>query len=98
MGLRRRFRQRGPLHAAAGTLLITASVVFSRDATSAYALLYLFPCVYVYSSSHMMPILHMGFAAINYAIAIAIISSMSGAPMVRQGRVLHHLVITVGRR
>jgi diguanylate cyclase (GGDEF)-like protein len=82
---------------AAGTLLITASVVFSRDATSAYALLYLFPCVYVYYFlTRADAVLHIAFAAINYAGAIAIISSMSGAPMVEPGSVLHHLVITVG--
>ncbi len=80
-----------------GTLLITASVIFSRDPTSAYALLYLFPCVYVYYFlTRFDAALHIAFAALNYLFAIVVIGGMSGAPDVESGSVFHHFVITVG--
>jgi diguanylate cyclase (GGDEF)-like protein len=82
---------------AAGTVLITLSVVFSRDPTSAYALLYLFPCVYVYYFlTRMDAVLHIAFAALNYGAAILIVGSLPNAPVIESGSILHHLVITVG--
>lgn len=82
---------------AFGTVLITVSVVFSRDPTSAYALLYLFPCVYVYYFlTRIDAVLHIAFAALNYLVAILIVGNMAGAPATDPGSVLHHLVITVG--
>jgi diguanylate cyclase (GGDEF)-like protein len=82
---------------AAGTLLVTASVILSRDPTSAYALLYLFPCVYVYYFlTRTDAILHITFAAINYVAAILIVERMPAAPAVASGSIFHHLVITVG--
>ena len=90
--------RRGPLHAGgSGRSLITVSVIFSRDPTSAYALLYLFPCVYVYYFlTRTDAVLHIAFAALNYLLAILVIGEMAGAPMVEPGSVLHHLVITIG--
>lgn len=80
-----------------GTLLITASVILSRDPTSAYALLYLFPCVYVYYFlTRVDAAFHIAFAAVNYLVAIVVIAQMSGAPDVDGGSVLHHFTITVG--
>jgi diguanylate cyclase (GGDEF)-like protein len=80
-----------------GTILITASVIFSRDPTSAYALLYLFPCVYVYYFlTRGDAALHIAFAAVNYLAAIVVIQGMAGAPDVDGGSIFHHLVITVG--
>jgi diguanylate cyclase (GGDEF)-like protein/putative nucleotidyltransferase with HDIG domain len=82
---------------AAGTLLITASVILSRDPTSAYALLYLFPCVYVYYFlTRIDAAFHIAFAAVNYLFAVLYISQMPGAPDVANGSVLHHFVITIG--
>lgn len=82
---------------AFGTILITASVIFSRDPTSAYALLYLFPCVYAYyflnrfdSAAHIL------FASVNYGAAVAVISTVPGAAETDSGSVLHHIVITIG--
>ncbi len=81
----------------AGTLLITASVIFSRDPTSAYTLLYLFPCVYAYYFLNKTDAaLHIAFAALNYGAAILFINSMADAPELPSGSVLHHFVITVG--
>jgi diguanylate cyclase (GGDEF)-like protein len=82
---------------AFGTLLITVAVIFTRDATSAYALLYLFPCVYAYYFLKTLDAgLHIAFAAVNYAVAIMVVGWMSGAADVTSGSVIHHLVITVG--
>jgi diguanylate cyclase (GGDEF)-like protein/putative nucleotidyltransferase with HDIG domain len=82
---------------AAGTLLITASVILSRDPTSAYALLYLFPCVYVYYFlTRTDAAFHIAFAAVNYLAAIIVITQMPGAPDVESGSVLHHFTITIG--
>lgn len=82
---------------AAGTVLITVSVIFSRDPTSAYALLYLFPCVYVYYFlTRLDAAFHIAFAALNYIVAIVVINNLTDAPAVPGGSVVHHLVITVG--
>lgn len=83
---------------AFGTLLISASIVFSADATSAYAILYLWVGLYAF---YFLPrrdgALHIAFVAINYAVVIALTGTGSLAVGASAGtNQVHHFVITVG--
>jgi diguanylate cyclase (GGDEF)-like protein len=85
-----------PYMTAIGSMAVTLSVIFSRDATSAYALLYIFPGVYAfYFLSRRDATLNIAFAALNYALAIWYLSTVSSSPTTA-GSVGHHFVITVG--
>ncbi len=82
---------------AVGTIAISLAVVLSRDPTSAYALLYLLPGVYAYYFLQTRDaVLHILFAIVNYAAAIAILGAMPDSTIVTSGSVVHHFVITVG--
>ena len=83
---------------AVGTIAITLAVIVSRDPTSAYALLYAFPAVYSYYFLQQRDaLLHMIFAGINYAAAIAFLTLFDGGSTeVGTGSIVHHYVITVG--
>src|SRR6185436_7836354 len=59
---------------AFGTILISASVILSNDATSAYALLYSWPALYgFYFLSRWDAVFQIAFAALCYAGAIAVL-------------------------
>lgn len=82
---------------AIGTLAVTLAVIFSRDPTSAYALLYVFICVYAYYFMRARDALfHVLFAVVNYAAAIAVLGALDGAIVVSSGSIVHHYVITIG--
>jgi diguanylate cyclase (GGDEF)-like protein/putative nucleotidyltransferase with HDIG domain len=82
---------------AIGTFMVSLSVIFSRDPTSAYAMLYLFPPLYAY---YFLPrvdaVLHIAFAALNYAGAVALISALEAGTRAEAGAIFHHFVITIG--
>ncbi len=81
---------------AIGTLAVSAAVVFSRDPTSAYALLYLFPGIYAYYFLRPRDAFwHILFAIFNYAAVIPLVGAMSSAE-VSGGSLVHHFVITIG--
>ncbi|HKJ35578.1 MAG TPA: HD domain-containing phosphohydrolase [Solirubrobacterales bacterium] len=82
---------------ALGSMAVTIAVIFSRDPTSAYALLYLFPGVYSYYFLHLRDALfHIVFAAANYAFAILYIGLLDSAAATASGSIVHHFVVTVG--
>jgi diguanylate cyclase (GGDEF)-like protein len=82
---------------ALGTIAVTLAVIFSRDPTSAYALLYLIPGVYSYYFLQLRDALfHILFAVANYAFAILYLGLTDGATTTASGSILHHFVITVG--
>jgi diguanylate cyclase (GGDEF)-like protein/putative nucleotidyltransferase with HDIG domain len=82
-----------------GTLVGTACVIFSGDATSAFAIFYLWMALFAfYFLSWRDAAAHVALAALGYAIAIAIV----GRPTAPQGgdvassELIHHFVITAG--
>lgn len=83
---------------ASGTILITVAVILSRDSTSAYALLYLFPAIYAYYFLRRLDaVMHIVLAIAMYGVAIAVISMLpepENAPV--SGSIFHHFVITAG--
>ncbi len=85
------------LSPALGPVAITAAVVLSRDPTSAYALLYLFPAVYAfYFLDQRDAFWHIVWTVANYAAAIAILEVVPGSTSVAAGSTAHHFVITIG--
>jgi diguanylate cyclase (GGDEF)-like protein/putative nucleotidyltransferase with HDIG domain len=83
---------------AVGTLIGTLCIVFSGDATSAYAMFYLWVGFFAFHFlSRKDAILHIGFAGGCYAVAIALTASPEGAAGdSTYGNLIHHFVITVG--
>lgn len=80
-----------------GTLACTLAVILSRDATSAYALLFLFPGVYAYYFlAPREAAANIAFAIANYAAAIGVLESLADATLVSEQSVIHHFVVTVG--
>jgi diguanylate cyclase (GGDEF)-like protein/putative nucleotidyltransferase with HDIG domain len=80
---------------AGATLMTTFAVYFSGDATSGYALFYIWVALYVFyfPVSRLDAVLNVVWAGANYAVAIAITPA---APEGMGNAVLHHFVITAG--
>lgn len=82
---------------AIGTAAVTVAVIFSRDPTSAYALLYLFPGIFAYYfMQHRDALYNIVFAVVNYALAIVYLTQLDGFEAASSGSIVHHFVITVG--
>jgi diguanylate cyclase (GGDEF)-like protein/putative nucleotidyltransferase with HDIG domain len=80
---------------AVGTMIGTLCIIFSGDATSAYAMFYLWVGFFAFHFlSRQDAILHIAFAAGSYAVAIAVTGSPAGEST--SGNLIHHFVITVG--
>jgi diguanylate cyclase (GGDEF)-like protein/putative nucleotidyltransferase with HDIG domain len=84
---------------ATGTVIGTLCVIFSGDATSAFAILYVWVALFAfYFLSWRDAAVHVLLAALGYAIAIAIV----GRPTTPQGpdsassELIHHFLITAG--
>jgi diguanylate cyclase (GGDEF)-like protein/putative nucleotidyltransferase with HDIG domain len=84
---------------ATGTVIGTLCVIFSGDATSAFAIFYLWVALFAfYFLSWRDAAAHVVLAAVGYSIAIAVV----GRPTALQGsevassELIHHFVITAG--
>ena len=80
---------------AAATLMTSFAVYFSGDATSGYALFYVWVGLYVFyfPISHRDAAINVLWALLNYAVIVAITPT---DPAGTGPTVVHHLVITVG--
>jgi diguanylate cyclase (GGDEF)-like protein len=79
----------------AATVLTTLAIVFAGDATSAYAMLYLWVGLYAfYFASRQLAAIHVAFAVVSYTAVILLIGAPSGeaAP----GGELHYLAVASG--
>lgn len=82
---------------ALGMISVSFAVLFSRDATSAYAMLYVFPGVLAYYLLRPLDAAaHVIFAVVNYGVVIAVLSRFEGADAVASGSLVHHFAVTVG--
>lgn len=80
-----------------GTLACSLAVILSRDATSAYTLLFIFPGVYAfYFLKPKEAAANIAFAILNYALAIGVLEGLTAATLVSEQSVIHHFVVTVG--
>ena len=76
------------------TVLTTLSIIFTGDATSAYAMFYLWVGLYAfYFLSRTEAAIQIGFAIASYAAAVAIVSGPEATP---KNSELHHLVVLTG--
>ena len=80
-----------------GVIQTTAALVFSGDPLGAYALFYLWPCLYAfYFLSSLNSAMTVGLVAVCYGAAILLMNSpvTSGAPS--SGDLTHQFFVTVG--
>ncbi len=79
---------------AGGTLLVSANVVLTGDATSAFALFYLWVAIYsFYFLSRREAALQIGFAVANYLFVVAAIGEPSSVPVHAE---MAHVTILIG--
>ena len=74
--------------------MTSLAIAFTHDATSAYALFYLWPSLYAfYFLTRLEVAMTIAFAIVNYAAAIIVIGSPGITPVDSE---LHHLVVLAG--
>jgi diguanylate cyclase (GGDEF)-like protein/putative nucleotidyltransferase with HDIG domain len=77
-----------------GTLLVSANVVLSGDATSAFALFYLWVAIYAfYFLSRREAGLQIGFAVANYLVVVAVVGEPPSVPAHAE---VSHVTILIG--
>lgn len=83
---------------AVGTVINTIVIVFSGDATSSYAVFYLWVGLFAfYFLSRRDAVLHISFVAANYAVAIAVTGTANPSPGdSTSGDLIHHFLLTAG--
>ena len=80
-----------------GTLQATASVIFSGDPTSAYALFYLWPCFYAfYFLSRTDAVVNVVFMALCYGAAISVTAGTAELQSSASENLTHHFVLLAG--
>lgn len=80
---------------ALGTVSVTLGVIFSNDGTSAYVLFYIWPALFAfYFFTGREAVGHILFAALNYAIAIAIVGAHPGTTSTVRELAPYFVIIT----
>ncbi len=77
------------------TVLTTLAIVFAGDATSAFAMFYLWIGLYAfYFASRRLAALYVGFAIVSYAAVVAFVGGAE--PGATERGEIHHLVVAAG--